>query len=104
MQLYILSGVIEAAKDMRPYLQEGKDCWIVILTDGFFWEENPMDAETLSKNLYEITAPNAYGRAVLRSLIFRLGIKGTLRRYKKTLQGESMLRMWRMAPQTGRRA
>lgn len=57
-------GVTEAAGDMKPYLEEGKDCWIVILTDGFFWDsKGPMEAKTLDGELHEITTSGNCGES-----------------------------------------
>lgn len=70
-------GVLKAAEDMGPYLDAGMDCWIVILTDGFFWDEKgKMEADTLSQNLHEITIPGAYGKGSIKVAYIPIGDKG----------------------------
>lgn len=69
-------GVTEAAEDMKPYLEEGKDCWIVILTDGFFWDsKGSMEAKTLDGELHEITTSGNYGEGIKVAYI-PIGDKG----------------------------
>ena len=71
-------GVTRAARDMGNDLEEGKDCWIVILTDGVFWEKGQgrMDAETLTMNLHAITEFGAYGDSRIRVAYIPIGDKG----------------------------
>ncbi len=60
--LTYFQGVTGAAEDMKDDLADGKDCWIVILTDGSFWEPERMDAAMLTEELYKITTPGEHGR------------------------------------------
>lgn len=71
-------GVAEAAEDMEPYLEEGRDCWIVILTDGYFWEPRQprMEEGELNQNLHEITAPGAYGKGNIKVAYIPIGDEG----------------------------
>lgn len=82
-------GVLEAAEDMEPYLKEGRDCWIVILTDGVFWEKGqpPMNAETLSQNLHEITAPGAYGEGSIKVAYIPIGDAGDTAEIQEDIAG-----------------
>ncbi len=71
--LTYFQGVTRAARDMESDLAAGKDCWIVILTDGSFYRPEKMDAAKLTEELYKITAPGAYGRGRIRVAYIPVG-------------------------------
>lgn len=72
-ELTYYQGVEKAAEHMTPYLDSGKDCWIVILTDGVFIKPERLDAEHLKNKLKGITEQGKYGKGRIRIAYIPIG-------------------------------
>lgn len=72
-ELTYYQGVEKAAEHMTPYLDSGKDCWIVILTDGVFIKPEKLDAEHLKNKLKGITKEGKYGKGRIRIAYIPIG-------------------------------